>query len=183
MHIDVTTWVAANGSGIWVLPGSDENEIAGNVFEDIAGAAVFIQGDSTRVRLRRAVDVDDHGAVDAGRVGTHAERVVDVRAGVPSATGRSVSLPAALIGTISQMRATSAAAVFVDDEVVVPDSVRSEVRVCRGRWRKTLLRAPKDQKKRPSGAVPGPGRTAATTIAGREMLPVERSCYFGNTEY
>jgi hypothetical protein len=58
-----TTWEAANGSGIWISPDSDHNEVAGNVFEDIAGAAVLIEGDSTRVELESADDtVGDRGA-------------------------------------------------------------------------------------------------------------------------
>jgi hypothetical protein len=55
-------WHAANGSGIWISPGSDRNEIAGNTFEDIADAAVVIEGDSNRVELRSAGDsVRDQG--------------------------------------------------------------------------------------------------------------------------
>jgi proline-specific peptidase len=49
-------WHAANGSGIWVSPGSDENEIAGNTFENIAVHAVVLEGDHNRVELRSAGD-------------------------------------------------------------------------------------------------------------------------------
>jgi prolyl oligopeptidase len=49
-------WGTANGSGIWISPGSDGNEIAGNTFEDIAGAAVVVEGDSNRVEMRSAND-------------------------------------------------------------------------------------------------------------------------------
>jgi parallel beta-helix repeat protein len=42
-------WREANGSAIWLSPGSDENEIAGNTFEDIAAFAVVLEGDSNRV--------------------------------------------------------------------------------------------------------------------------------------
>jgi pimeloyl-ACP methyl ester carboxylesterase len=49
-------WDAANGSGIWISPGSEGNEIVGNVFEDIASAAVFLEGDSNRVVLQEAAD-------------------------------------------------------------------------------------------------------------------------------
>jgi parallel beta-helix repeat protein len=49
-------WGAANGSGIWVSPGSDENEIAGNSFEDLAAFAVFIQGSNNQVTLRTVSD-------------------------------------------------------------------------------------------------------------------------------
>jgi parallel beta-helix repeat protein len=47
-------WRDANGAGIWVSPGSEENEIAGNIFEDIANAAVVIEGDRNRVETRGA---------------------------------------------------------------------------------------------------------------------------------
>lgn len=49
-------WEEANGSAIWVSPGSDGNEIAGNRFEDIAAAAVYVEGDSNRVELQNAGD-------------------------------------------------------------------------------------------------------------------------------
>lgn len=42
----------ANGSAIWISPGSKGNEITGNSFEDIASYAVFVEGDSNRVELR-----------------------------------------------------------------------------------------------------------------------------------
>lgn len=49
-------WEAAIGSAIWVSPGSDHNEIAGNTFEEVASAAVFLEGDDNRVELRSADD-------------------------------------------------------------------------------------------------------------------------------
>jgi parallel beta-helix repeat protein len=49
-------WRAANGSGIWVSPGSDENEILGNVFQNIASDAVVLEGDRNRVENRSASD-------------------------------------------------------------------------------------------------------------------------------
>ncbi|MGI9037471.1 MAG: alpha/beta fold hydrolase [Gemmatimonadota bacterium] len=49
-------WEGANGSGIWLSPGSDGNEIAGNTFEDIEANAVVVEGDSNRVDLRNADD-------------------------------------------------------------------------------------------------------------------------------
>ena len=49
-------WEAANGSGIWLSPGSNGNEIVGNSFHEIAGTAVFIESDSNRVVLQ---DVSD----------------------------------------------------------------------------------------------------------------------------
>jgi parallel beta-helix repeat protein len=45
-------WRDANGSGIWVSPGSDGNEIVGNIFEEIAGSAVVIQGDNNQVEVQ-----------------------------------------------------------------------------------------------------------------------------------
>ena len=49
-------WHEANGSAIWLSPGSDENEIVGNTFEDIASHAVVLEGDSNRVVTRSAAD-------------------------------------------------------------------------------------------------------------------------------
>lgn len=46
----------ANGSGIWISHGSDDNEILGNTFEDIASYALVIEGDSNRVTVRDASD-------------------------------------------------------------------------------------------------------------------------------
>jgi pimeloyl-ACP methyl ester carboxylesterase len=53
---DPNRWREANGSGIWASSGSDGNEIVGNTFEDIAGAAVVLEGDSNRVEIRTASD-------------------------------------------------------------------------------------------------------------------------------
>jgi parallel beta-helix repeat protein len=61
-------WREANGSAIWVSPGSDENEIAGNIFEDIASHAIVLEGERNRVELRNASDrVRDVG--NGNRVG------------------------------------------------------------------------------------------------------------------
>jgi parallel beta-helix repeat protein len=49
-------WAGANGSGIWVSRGSDENEIVGNVFEDVAADAVVVEGARHRVETRSASD-------------------------------------------------------------------------------------------------------------------------------
>ena len=49
-------WREANGSGIWVSPGSDENEILGNTFDDIPEAAVFVVGDRNVVISRSPED-------------------------------------------------------------------------------------------------------------------------------
>ena len=58
-----TTWEVANGSGIWVSPGSKMNEIVRNTFDDIANFAVVLEGDSNRVELQEVVDtVNDLGS-------------------------------------------------------------------------------------------------------------------------
>jgi hypothetical protein len=49
-------WRTANGSGIWVSRGSDENELMGNTFQDIAAHAIVLEGDRNRVEIRRAGD-------------------------------------------------------------------------------------------------------------------------------
>jgi parallel beta-helix repeat protein len=49
-------WRDANGSGIWVSPGSDENEITGNTFEDIAASAVVVEGNRNVVTTPSASD-------------------------------------------------------------------------------------------------------------------------------
>jgi parallel beta-helix repeat protein len=49
-------WEAANGSGVWLSPGSNGNEIIGNTFEEIAGAAVFLEGARNRVNRRSTSD-------------------------------------------------------------------------------------------------------------------------------
>lgn len=48
---DPENWRSANGSGIWLSPGSNGNEITNNRFENIAFAAVYVEGDSNRVEL------------------------------------------------------------------------------------------------------------------------------------
>jgi parallel beta-helix repeat protein len=49
-------WHEGNGSAIWVSRGSDENEIVGNTFADIAANAVVLEGDRNRVTIRSATD-------------------------------------------------------------------------------------------------------------------------------
>jgi parallel beta-helix repeat protein len=49
-------WREANGSGIWLSPASNENEIIGNVFEDVASHAVVLEGDGNVVELRSEGD-------------------------------------------------------------------------------------------------------------------------------
>jgi parallel beta-helix repeat protein len=59
----------SNGAGLWLSPGSDGNEIVGNMFEDIATYPIVLEGDSNRVELRSASDeVRDLGK--GNRVGT-----------------------------------------------------------------------------------------------------------------
>lgn len=48
---DPGRWHQANGSGIWLSPGSNRNEILNNTFKEIASADVFIEGDSNLVEL------------------------------------------------------------------------------------------------------------------------------------
>ncbi len=49
-------WRDANGSGIWLSSGSEENQIRGNIFEEIASHAVVLEGDRNRVEARSAGD-------------------------------------------------------------------------------------------------------------------------------
>jgi len=49
-------WRVANGAGMGVSPGSEENEIVGNTFENIASHAIVIEGDRNRVELRSGSD-------------------------------------------------------------------------------------------------------------------------------
>jgi proline iminopeptidase len=74
-------WDEANGSGIWISRGSEENEITGNVFEDLAAHAIVIEGDRNRVELRSAGDaVRDLGSgnrVVAGTAPTAADEEVE----------------------------------------------------------------------------------------------------------
>lgn len=61
-------WRDANGAGIWVSRGSNENEILDNIFEDIASHAIVLEGDRNNVKVRRASDaVHDLGT--GNRVG------------------------------------------------------------------------------------------------------------------
>lgn len=56
-------WGDANGGGIWLSRGSDENEIAGNMFENLDSSAVVLEGDSNRVEiLKTSEDVRDLGS-------------------------------------------------------------------------------------------------------------------------
>lgn len=49
-------WEGANGSGLWLSPGSAGNEIVHNTFEDLAGFAVVVEGDSNHVALSGPAD-------------------------------------------------------------------------------------------------------------------------------
>ncbi len=53
----------ANGTAIWVSPGSEGNQITGNTFEALAGHAVVLEGDSNVVETRSASD----SVLDSGR--------------------------------------------------------------------------------------------------------------------
>jgi imidazolonepropionase-like amidohydrolase len=56
-------WSEANGSGIHVSAGSDQNEIADNTFEDVAAWAIVLEGDRNRVETGGA----NHAVRDLGR--------------------------------------------------------------------------------------------------------------------
>lgn len=63
-------WKEANGSGIWVSPGSHENEIRGNTFEDVASSAIVLEGDGNHVVTRSDGDaVQDLGTGNRVRSG------------------------------------------------------------------------------------------------------------------
>jgi parallel beta-helix repeat protein len=74
-------WSEANGSGILVSAGSNENEIVGNVFEDVASHAIVLEGDQNRVETRNASDVvRDLGSgnqVNAPGIGSPVHDVTD----------------------------------------------------------------------------------------------------------
>lgn len=50
-------WREANGSAIWISPGSEGNEIVGNIFEDITGPAIFLAGDLNFVQFQDTTDL------------------------------------------------------------------------------------------------------------------------------
>jgi hypothetical protein len=52
----VPDWQDANGSAIWVSPGSDENQIIASSFADIAAYAVYVNGDRNVIETQRARD-------------------------------------------------------------------------------------------------------------------------------
>jgi parallel beta-helix repeat protein len=54
---DPVAWRDANGAGIWLSPGSDENEIVGNTIENVAAEAIVIEGAGNRVETRSASEV------------------------------------------------------------------------------------------------------------------------------
>jgi hypothetical protein len=67
-------WEVANGSAIWVSAGSVENEIIGNVFEDVATEAVVLEGDRNVVETRNVADaVRDLGSGNRVRVAPPSE--------------------------------------------------------------------------------------------------------------
>jgi parallel beta-helix repeat protein len=65
-------WAEANGSGIWISPGSNHNEVVHNTFEEIASFAVVVEGDSNRVAF------DDPAAVRDAGAGNQVDRFADV---------------------------------------------------------------------------------------------------------
>jgi hypothetical protein len=69
-------WGQVNGAAIWISPGSDANEIVGNLFRRLDGPAVALDGDRNRVRL----DHPDDQVRDRGR-GNRVERVVRTPSG------------------------------------------------------------------------------------------------------
>jgi parallel beta-helix repeat protein len=72
-------WREANGAGIWISPGSDENEIVGNTFADIASHAIVVEGDRNIVETRSAADaVRDVGTGNRG-TRPYEPKFVDVR--------------------------------------------------------------------------------------------------------
>lgn len=54
-------WRRANGAGIWVSRASDDNEIRGNDFQDVAGSPIVLEGDRNRVSAGEGVRVLDLG--------------------------------------------------------------------------------------------------------------------------
>jgi parallel beta-helix repeat protein len=66
-------WAGANGSGFWISPGSDGNEITGNTFDDVASFPVFIEGDNSQVALR-SVDDTVHDLGTGNRITRHEDR-------------------------------------------------------------------------------------------------------------
>jgi ketosteroid isomerase-like protein len=69
-----TPWRHANGSAIWLSSGSDENQILDNTFDDVAGPAVFVEGDRNLVITRSPEDeVRNLGSGNrvTARPGTH----------------------------------------------------------------------------------------------------------------
>jgi len=67
----VLRWGIANGSAIWISALSEDNEIVDNVFADLAGRGIYLQGRGNTVR------VDDPRMVaNRGR-----NNVVETRAG------------------------------------------------------------------------------------------------------
>ena len=55
-------WSDANGSGIWIAPGSSENIIKGNTFANFSSFAIFVAGDRNIVEKHKETDtVHDAG--------------------------------------------------------------------------------------------------------------------------
>ena len=58
---DPAAWGDANGAAIWISAGSDENEIHGNAFTNVAGPVVALAGDGNRVTVDAGQLVRDRG--------------------------------------------------------------------------------------------------------------------------
>jgi len=98
-------WREANGSGIWLSPGSNGNEIAGNTFEDIASHAVVVEGDSNRVVLRGT----DGVVRDLGNGNEVIDRTGEMEQATPPAepAGLGVAQQPALADTIRDLAVES----------------------------------------------------------------------------
>jgi parallel beta-helix repeat protein len=97
---DPQRWAVANGSGVWVSPGSDENEIVGNVFEDVASDAVVLEGDRNRVETSSPGDAV-HDVGSGNRLDARAPPGLDAassRHTVPDAHGEANAVESAIRG-------------------------------------------------------------------------------------
>jgi pimeloyl-ACP methyl ester carboxylesterase len=73
-------WEIANGSAIWVSPGSEQNEIRGNTFDEIASYMVVLEGDRNVVEVRGAGDgVRDLGSGNRVEQAPYQSRFVETR--------------------------------------------------------------------------------------------------------
>jgi uncharacterized protein len=95
-------WQEANGSAIWVSRGSEENEILGNTFEDIASDAIVLEGDRNRVDTRDAGDsVRDLGS--GNRVSPPPAAQPSRQEGEPIVIGQRLTLRSHVLGEDRQV--------------------------------------------------------------------------------